>query len=582
MKKILLLAFNLIIIQFSFAQLAFNSAFSLGNNANDQGVAIAADASGNYYCTGFATYWMNANPLGTPYYTTNNGGEDIYVAKYNSSGIMQWAFDIGSTGDDAPLKIALDAGSNVYVAGRFTATVDFDPGAGTATRTSNGGTDIFLVKFDSNGNFQWVNTFGGVNNEQAWDVTTDATSTNVIITGGYLSPSMNMDPSGGTQIITNNGHPGFGVENCFVAAYSEFSGSYQWAFNIGGFNGATGHRVVTDNAGNIYVGGVCSNDTLDFDPGPNLFWSYPVTGDEIFLAKYNSLRIPQWVNRYGGVYGETANSLAVDNNGGVYQGGYFNSDSMDVDPGAGTYYLHNYPNGVQDIYVVKFNSSSGSLNWAFAVGGSYSETAQDLVLDNAGHFYITGNYGSTVDFDPGPNVHQLTGQLGSDAYLAKYDTAGNFMNVIPFNGNGGTQFGIGLCIIPPNKIGVTGFFSADTIDFDPGPGVYNLFVNGSNPTWTDAFVATYTTGAVGLEENNFPDQFIIYPNPADKGFNVQCSKCHVGGQLKIFDAMGKEIYKTTITTLNIELETLNYPNGIYFIQLSTHDKIYNKKIIISH
>ena len=305
MKKIILLLI-ICILPFSIfniinAQLVYNSAFALGLNINDQGYSITADASGNYYTTGFHGYWMDANPLGTPYYIYNNGGQDFYVAKYNPAGIMQWAFNLGGIGDDAALKIKLDVNNNVYVAGRFKDTVDFNPGAVTASYISNGGYDIFLAKYDNNGIFQWANTIGDSLNEQGWDIAIDAVANNVIITGGYTSHHIDMDPGTGTHIINNNGNASFNTGNCFVAGYSKSNGAYQWAFNIGGFGGTTGYRVTTDNTGKVYVGGTVSGDSTDFDPGIGTNMIYCTSGTyKVFLAKYNSSQTPLWVNGFGG------------------------------------------------------------------------------------------------------------------------------------------------------------------------------------------------------------------------------------------------------------------------------------------
>jgi hypothetical protein len=579
MKKIVLLTtlFQWI-AGFSFSQLNFQSAFSLGNNAGDQGFSITADASGNYYATGEVTYWMNANPLGVPFYTTNNGGKDIYVARYNSAGIMQWAFDIGGTGDETPFKITSDAGGNIYITGRFENIVDFDPGSGNASRTSNGGFDIFLAKYDANGNFQWVNTFGGALNDQGMDVTVDPVHANVIITGGYQSLNMDMDPGGGTQIITNNGNASFNTGNCYVAAYSASVGVYQWAFNIGGYGGATGNKVATDNAGNIYAGGTVSGDSTDFDPGNGTSWIYnSASHSKVFLAKYNGSNSLLWVNGVGGNYGQTANSLAVDDAGSVYQGGYFNSDSMDIDPGSGTYYLHNYPGGVQDIYIAKFNAADGSLNWAFAAGGPYSEVAQDLVLDHAGHFFITGNFGDTVDFDPGPAAHNLTGVPGSEGYLAEYDTAGNYISAIPFSSNTGFQFGIGVCMIPPDKVGVTGFFSADSVDFDPGASIHNLYVNGGNTTFTDAFVAVYSYASTGIQEAQNDAAINVY--------NDYAGYIHINGEftnanLVIHDTSGKMVFSQPGINPGYSVSSAKLSAGLYIVSVITNENVFSEKVPI--
>ncbi|MCA1482004.1 hypothetical protein I6F37_44510, partial [Bradyrhizobium sp. NBAIM08] len=127
---------------------------------------------------------------------------------------------IGGSGNDEALRIKLDANNNIYITGRFRDTVDFDPGTGTAEYISNGELDIFLAKYESNGNFLWANAMGGSGYDEGCDVAVDPTSGNAVITGNFNSLSVDMDPGVGTQLINNNGNPGLGFGNLFVAAYS--------------------------------------------------------------------------------------------------------------------------------------------------------------------------------------------------------------------------------------------------------------------------------------------------------------------------------------------------------------------------
>ena len=204
---------------------------------------------------------------------------------------------------------------------------------------------------------------------------------------------------------------------------------------------------------------------------------------------------------------------------------------------------------------------------------------------NDGHLFITGNFGDTVDFDPGPAIHNLFAVNGTGAYLAEYDTAGNYMDAISFSGTG-NQFGIGVCTIPPNKAGVTGFFSADSIDFDPGPALHNLFVTGSNTTWSDAFVATYVYQPVGIEDYS-PDglSFNMYPNPAGDWLTLQFQKYFSRDEIKICDVTGRDIYSGHLTSEFTKLNTSHFSDGIYFIQLirtGTEMNTATKKLIIHH
>ena len=183
-------------------------------------------------------------------------------------------------------------------------------------------------------------------------------------------------------------------------------------------------------------------------------------------------------------------------------------------------------------------------------------------------------------------MDKLYGQPGSDAYLAEYDTAGNYISAIPFNGtNGSFQFGVGVCIIPPNKVGVTGFFSATTIDFDPGAGVHNLSVNGGSSSYTDAFVATYTYNTVGIDAQ-FRDAnlFSVYPNPANENLILTLSQGEGTAvcELKIFDVMGMEIKKLAAGSHQLAIDVSKFENGIYFIQLASENKTSTQKLIIQH
>src|SRR5262249_27133527 len=126
--------------------------------------AIAVDSAGNVYTTGRIWGSVDFDPApnkgssgqlvltGTPY----SGAGIPFVAKFNSSGSLAWAKTLAY----GVSSMAVDAAGAVYLTGSFTGTVDFDPNAGVANRTSAGGSDIFVEKLDTNGAFQWVITTG--------------------------------------------------------------------------------------------------------------------------------------------------------------------------------------------------------------------------------------------------------------------------------------------------------------------------------------------------------------------------------------------------------------------------------------
>ena len=103
-------------------------------------------------------------------------------------------------GDDKGDAVAVDSSGNVYTIGHFGDTVDFDPGSGTANLTSNGGSDVFVSKLDSSGNYVWAKSFGGPEQDQGYGVAVDSSS-NVYITGSYRTDhgvTVDFDPGPGT------------------------------------------------------------------------------------------------------------------------------------------------------------------------------------------------------------------------------------------------------------------------------------------------------------------------------------------------------------------------------------------------
>ena len=174
--------------------------YASGGQANDKGNAIAVDASGNVYTTGYYgndNFIQDFDPGPATLTLPIFGGNNIFISKVNSAGNLVWAKGIGSSGDNKGLSVALDGTGNVIICGYFTNTVDFNPGAGIANLTSAGVADAFVLKLDSNGNYVWANQIGGTEADQANSVATDA-SGKVYITGYFKGNNIDFNPGVGT------------------------------------------------------------------------------------------------------------------------------------------------------------------------------------------------------------------------------------------------------------------------------------------------------------------------------------------------------------------------------------------------
>lgn len=135
---------------------------SMGGTMSDYGSAIDVDATGNVYCgVGFIST-ADFDPGAGTFNLTSAGLLDNAIVKLDPSGNFIWAKRFGSvTCDDYTNSLFIDPSGNVFTAGRFCGTVDFDPGAATFNLTSTGNYDMFVSKLDASGNFVWAVRMGG-------------------------------------------------------------------------------------------------------------------------------------------------------------------------------------------------------------------------------------------------------------------------------------------------------------------------------------------------------------------------------------------------------------------------------------
>ncbi|MBT3209768.1 MAG: PKD domain-containing protein [Bacteroidetes bacterium] len=176
----------------------------------------------------------------------------------------------------------------------------------------------------------------------------------------------------------------------------------------------------------------------------------------------------EWAVGFGGQSQITVNDGITDIAGNVYITGDF-QDTVDFDPGPGIYNLGT--NGYDDIFVSKYNCS-GSFVWAKSIEQSDGEGAS-LAIDSVGNIYIIGSFsGTNIDFDPGPGVYYLSSIWLNDIFALKLDSSGGFLWAKSFGGST-SDGGRSIAIDNLGDIYLSGWFN-DTVDFDPGPGVYNL------------------------------------------------------------------------------------------------------------
>jgi hypothetical protein len=184
-----------------------------------------------------------------------------------------------------------------------------------------------------------------------------------------------------------------------------------------------------------------------------------------------------WAQQYGGSDSDAGYAITLDSKSNVYTTGYFQY-TADFDRGPGTYTLDG---GNASVFLTK-TDASGNFQWAIKFTGR-TQNGTSLVVDNNGNIYLTGVFVTTVDFDPGAGTYTITSKNESfDCFVCKLDSMGNLVWARAFGGKDWDE-SRGIALDSQGSVYTTGFFK-DTVDFDPGTGVYNLVSAGK----TDVFI----------------------------------------------------------------------------------------------
>jgi len=536
-----------------------------------------------------------------------------------------WAKSFGSAVqmiDERGESIAVDASGNVYTVGEFAGTVDFDQGAGTFNITSYGYTDVFISKLDAAGNFIWTQRLGGTGFEYGSAITIDPTGNYIYVTGSFEG-TCDFDPGASTFNMSTPGG-----QDIFVCKL-DVSGNFTWAKQMDGAstqnNFATG--IITDNTGNIYSTGYFYG-SVDFDPGNGIAIS-TASGNysDIYISKLDVLGNYIWSRQMGGTGDDRANSICIDHsgNGDVYTTGYF-SGTADFDPGNGTSNLT--AAGQRDIFISRLDAS-GNFVWAKAMSGTSLETGNEITFDVAGNLWLTGSFYSTVDFDPGPNVFNLTSAGIDDIFIAKLNTSGNLL-LAQRIGSQSWDDGLSITADSMGNVFTTGFFNG-TADFDAdSTESYNLTSIGDsdvfvtrmdlsgNLIWAtsaggtkgesglsiafsfagDTYVSGYYRSSTVAFSNNtianadiggslVSDAFVaklgqntgvrdlqkasmynLYPNPCT-GHTVLACGNSLEKKISLYNLQGSLVSDFASATYDTDLRLENIMPGIYFVKVAT-------------
>ena len=264
----------------------------------------------------------------------NHGFFDAFLAKYDLNGNFQWAKTWGGNQYDDGPGVAVDGNGNLYVAGMYGSTdINFDP-AGTfkglghpASESSSFYVDFFLSKFDSEGNFQWVKTWGTAGTEEAGGPLVVDGANNVYVGGRFgCTPAVpcNFNPGGTAQLFSSNGD-----RDAFVIKYDS-DGNYQWAKTWGGSGWDSIGGLAVEGVNNLSTVGFFVN-TVDFNPWGGGDVHVSQGSRDIFLNQFDSTGNFKWAKIWGGSGDDMSLGVALDGIGNLFAAGSF-SGTVNFNP----------------------------------------------------------------------------------------------------------------------------------------------------------------------------------------------------------------------------------------------------------
>ncbi len=570
MKIIIALLFGLLCLKTDAQN--FQWIKSIGGTSNDRGRSIAIDIEGNVITVGsfVGTIDFDDSELNI-YNLTDKGLGDIYIQKLDANGSFLWAKSFGcvcsgmsnTSFHEMGRSIAVDSAGNIYTTGYFNGQVDFDPGPGVKNISSQGGKDIFVQKLDSEGNFLWAKAIGSAfTDDDSYGIAID--NNNDIYITGEFGGTVDFDPGSGIYNLTANG-----AKEIFIQKLNT-NGDFLWAKSMEGSSGSnsSGRSINADLFGNIYLTGLFSG-TVDFNPniGVNNLTAFGALSTDIFVQKFDVNGNFQWAKSFGGQQDDVGYSIVNDNFGDVYLVGAF-EDTVDFDPGSGVFNISS--NGQLDGFVQKLDSN-GLFYWAKTIGGLNEDVAQSITLGNDNDIFVTGNFRYIVDFDPGPNIYNLTAvDFYTNTFIQKLNLNGDFVWAQRIGGVGHSE-GHSITTNANGDIYSTGYFS-NNISVDTGSwSPYTFLSNGAQDAFTQKLLGNDYASNENIEFNS---AIVVFPNPSQGIFKIDSDLEVI--ENRIYDLSGKLIL---ISNTN-DIDLCAFTNGVYILKTTMPDKVFTRKLIL--
>jgi hypothetical protein len=456
-----------------------------GGEGDDYSLAIASLTDGSTVVTG---YTRDGAVFGQdePNETTIEGRSDMFVAKYDASGNLQWVKSAeGSNGSSHGYAVTGLSDGSVVVAGTFEWIVTFGAGEqNEVTVEADWGRyeDMFVAEYGPSGEFEWVKTAGHVGTDEPFSITA-LWDDSVVITGFYSS-----------AITFEEGEPNEttlwadGTVYVFIARYDS-DGEFMWATDAEGPGLQVGYSIARLSDNSVVVVGYYLGTAIFGAGEPNMTTlesEYNIP--DAFIARYDNDGSLLWVKVAASAGSQSACSeyvrlTSLSDNSVVLTGCFTNTSVFDE---GGPNETALVSAGEEDIFVARYDST-GQLMWVKGAGGPYRDVGMSIASLDDDSIVLTGWFEGEAVFAEGEsNRTVLVSGANSDVFIARYASDGSLIRAKSAGGPWGDR-GYAITADSDNNISLTGWYG-DCATFGTGdPNETILYPYGK----ADIFIARY-------------------------------------------------------------------------------------------
>lgn len=469
----------------------------------------------------------------------SHGEYDVFLAAFDLEGLSYWSLSFGDGNNDKVRGVAADA-SGVYVVGDFFGSID----PGGEDLVSAGDKDVFLARFDYDGNYVWGRRFGDADYDGAAAVA--VTPSGVLIAGQFRGA---IDFGDGPLIAADG-------EDVYLAWFSH-DGNHISSRRFGEVGNQRAHDLAFSGS-SVFLAGAFAG-AVDFGDGLHL----AEDGDDAYLASFSpDLVTTNWSLAFPGQGDQRAVRVASDG-AGVFLFGDFEGD---IDLGGAPHASE----GGTDLFLARF-APVGVLEWSRAYGGPLDQRAGGLAL-GPGQVFLTGLAEGSVDFGEGP----LASAGGADLYLAWIDGNGVHMRSLLF-GDAADQWGDALACCADGTVALAGTFAGE-LDLGGPP----LVSSGS----FDVALARYALDPSAVAMPPASVVLPVHPNPFNPRTRLAFSLAMAGpAELAVFAPDGRRVATLVDGPLAAGAHTVVWDaarqaRGVYLARLKAGDRVRWAKLVL--